>query len=204
MLPSPPSITVPGPVGGLDTLVVSPDGPPRGVAVVCHPNPTQGGTHGNKVVQTCAKALASRGYVAYCPNLRGVGKSDGEHDYGHGEVDDVLAVAGFARAQFPGVPLILAGFSFGGFVAAHARQRTEADGLILMGPAVGRYPVPMPAEVPADTLVIHGEEDEVIALSTVLDWARPQSLPVVVFPGTTHFFHGKLVPLGRLIARHVG
>ena len=114
-------------------------------------------------------------------------------------MDDVLAVAGFARAQFPGVPLILAGFSFGGFVAAHARQRTEADGLILMGPAVGRYPVPMPAEVPADTLVIHGEEDEVIALSAVLDWARPQSLPVVVFPGTTHFFHGKLVPLGRLI-----
>lgn len=204
MLNSPPMQRIAGPVGGLDTLIVAPQDVPRGVAVICHPNPLQGGTNTNKVVQTCAKALASRGYVAYCPNLRGVGGSDGEHDHGHGEVDDVLAVVAQARADHGPLPLVLAGFSFGGFVAAHARQRIDSEHLILMGPAVGKYETPIPAEVPVDTLVVHGEADEVIPLGAVLDWARPQALPVVVFPGAGHFFHGRLVPLGRLIARHVG
>lgn len=168
--------------------------------MICHPNPLQGGTHTNKVVQTAAKALSQLGYACYCPNLRGVGDSEGEHDYGNGEVDDAIAVVEYAKSQHPGLPLALAGFSFGGFVAARARARIEADKLLLMGVAVGKYPIPTP-EVPADTLVIHGEEDEVIPLSAVMDWARPQNLPVLVFPGAGHFFHGRLVQLAQMIQR---
>ncbi len=201
MLKAHSSIQIAGPVGALDTIVVAPQGGITGIAVVCHPNPTQGGTNTNKVVQTCAKALAGKGYIAYCPNLRGVGNSEGEHDFGRGEVDDVLAVVAHARREHGDLPLVLAGFSFGGYVAAHTRARIEADKLILLGAAVGKYPVPIPAEVPADTLVVHGEEDEVVPLSNVLNWARPQGLPVVVFPGAGHFFHGRLVPLGRVIAQ---
>ncbi|CUA82726.1 Alpha/beta superfamily hydrolase [Gulbenkiania indica] len=200
MLKHPPKTVIAGPVGRLDTIVVAPETPPSGIAVICHPNPLQGGTHSNKVVQTAAKALSQMGYVCYCPNLRGVGESEGLHDHGVGEVDDVLAVVAHARSLHGDLPLALAGFSFGGFVAARARERVTSDKLLLMGVAVGKYAIATPP-VPADTLVIHGEEDEVIPLSAVLDWARPQALPVIVFPGTGHFFHGRLVPLAQTIQR---
>ncbi|KJV25026.1 alpha/beta hydrolase [Aquitalea magnusonii] len=189
-----------GPVGALETIVVLPQGELLGIAVICHPNPLQGGTNTNKVVQTAAKALSQLGYACYCPNLRGVGESGGQHDHGVGEVEDVIAVVEHARTVHGDLPLALAGFSFGGFVAARARAVIEADKLLLMGVAVGKYTIPTPA-VPADTLVIHGEEDEVIPLSAVLDWARPQDLPVLVFPGAGHFFHGKLIKLGQMIQR---
>lgn len=193
-------MAVAGPVGSLETIVVLPQAAVTGVAVICHPNPLQGGTNTNKVVQTTAKALSQLGYACYCPNLRGVGESEGTHDHGIGEVDDVLAVIAHARDVHGALPLALAGFSFGGFVAARTRAVIEADKLLLMGVAVGKYEIPTPP-VPADTLVIHGEEDEVIPLSAVMDWARPQDLPVLVFPGAGHFFHGKLVKLGQMIQR---
>lgn len=200
MLKQPELLEIAGPAGKLSTIVVPAVGEASGVAVICHPNPLEGGTNTNKVVQTAAKALSQLGYVCYCPNLRGVGQSEGEHDYGRGEVDDVLAVVDYAKNQHGSLPLALAGFSFGGYVVAHARQRIEADQLLLMGVAAGRYEIPVPP-VPEGTLVIHGEEDEVIPLSAVMDWARPQNLPVIVFPGTGHFFHGKLIPLAKMIQR---
>jgi len=194
------AVLINGPQGVLDTLYLAADGPCLGIAVMCHPNPLQGGTHGNKVVQTAARALTQRGYACYCPNLRGVGASAGVHDHGVGEVEDVLAVVAHARSAHGALPLLLAGFSFGAFVAARVRERIEADKLLLIGVAVGKYPIPTPP-VPADTLLIHGEIDEVITLSAVLDWARPQGLPVIVFPGVGHFFHGKLVTLASCIKR---
>lgn len=195
-------IYIDGPVGQLETLVIAPkDAAPRGIALIAHPNPLQGGTNTNKVVQTTARALSQHGYICYCPNLRGVGNSGGEHDYGHGEVDDAQVVVDYARAQHGDVPLVLAGFSFGSYVAAQLRQRIDARHLIMLGAAVSpKYAMP---HVPADTIVIHGEHDEVISLAQVLDWARPQSLPVVVFPGVGHFFHGKLVLLQQYVQRLV-
>jgi alpha/beta superfamily hydrolase len=194
------TVLIAGPEGVLDTLYLAADESCLGVAVICHPNPLQGGTHTNKVVQTAARALTQMGYACYCPNLRGVGASAGKHDHGVGEVDDVLAVVAYARQVHGALPLLLAGFSFGAFVAARVRQQVEADKLLLIGVAVGKYTIPTPT-VPADTLVIHGEVDEVVALSDVLDWARPQDLPVVVFPGVGHFFHGRLVQLANCIKR---
>ena len=191
---------MPGPAGAIEVAIDLPAGgaTPLGTALICHPNPTQGGTMDNKVVQTLARAFIQLGWRAVRFNFRGIGKSEGAWDEGRGEVDDALAVL---KAEVPpGEPLILAGFSFGGFVASRAAQQLPepARRLVLVGPATSRFDT---AAVPADTVVIHGEVDDVVPLSSVLDWARPQSLPVTVVPGVGHFFHGQLPLLKSLVVR---
>ena len=193
-------LSVAGPAGALECAVDSPAMAPRGVAVICHPHPQHGGTLDNKVVQTLARALLQLGYRTLRFNFRGVGESQGSWDEGRGEVADALAVIESQRE--PGRPWVLAGFSFGGFVAAAAAaQLPEADRperLVLVGPSTQKQQVP---NVPDDTLVIHGELDDVVPLAATLDWARPQSLPVVVVPGGGHFFHGQLPMLKNIVLR---
>ena len=173
---------------------------PRGTAVICHPNPTQGGTMDNKVVQTLARAFVQLGYQVVRFNFRGIGQSGGGWDEGRGEVDDALTVVAHFRQA--GLPLVLGGFSFGAYVASRAALRLEGEAaperLVLVGPATSRFDM---AAVPADSLVIHGEIDDVVPLSSVLDWARPQHLPVIVVPGVGHFFHGQLTLLKNLVLR---
>lgn len=192
--------TIPGPAGAIECVIDTPDAPPRGVAVVCHPHPLQGGTLDNKVAATLARAFVQLGYRAVRLNFRGVGASEGQWDEGRGEVDDTLAV--IAAHRDPALPLALAGFSFGGFVASQAAAMLPDDqkpvGLVLVGPSTQKQQVPT---VPADTLVIHGEADDIVPLSATLDWARPQALPVVVVPGAGHFFHGQLPLLKSLVVR---
>ena len=161
------------------------EGAPRGVAVVAHPHPLFGGTLDNKVAQTLARAFVEAGYEAWRPNFRGVGQSDGTHDEGRGEVEDLAAVVRHLGSR----ELFLAGFSFGGAMAARLAATQACEGLVLVGPAVTRFEVPAP-KVPC--LVIHGEKDETIPLAAVLDWARPQDLPVTVVAGADHFFHRRL------------
>ena len=182
------------------------DGPaegvaPRGMALICHPNPSQGGTMDNKVVQTLARAFVQLGYRAVRFNFRGIGASAGAWDEGRGEIDDAMAV--LAAVREPGETLVLAGFSFGGFIASQTALRLpdhqKPQRMALVGPATSRFDT---AAVPADTLVIHGETDDVVPLAAVLDWARPQSLPVIVVPGVGHFFHGQLPLLKNLILRN--
>jgi hypothetical protein len=192
--------SIAGPTGAIECAIDAPSGTPRGTAVVCHPHPQHGGTMDNKVVQTLARAFAQLGYTAVRFNFRGVGGSAGAWAEGPGEIDDALAVV---AALHPGEqPLVLAGFSFGAYVAAHAAVRLEAASatgvqrLVLVAPAASRFDLPA---VPADTLVIHGEADDVVPLGAVFDWARPQSLPVTVIPGAGHFFHGQLPLLKSLV-----
>lgn len=184
-------ISVAGPAGAIECAVDSPAGEPRGVAVVCHPHPQFGGTLDNKVVQTLARAFVQLGWRCVRFNFRGIGNSAGQWDEGVGEIDDALAV--IAASRIAGAPFMLAGFSFGACVASHAASRLADDEkpqrMVLIGPSTLKQPM---AKVPADTLVIHGEADDVVPLAATLDWARPQSLPVVVFPGVGHFFHGQL------------
>lgn len=172
----------------------------RGLAVLCHPHPLHGGTMDNKVVQTLARAAVQCGWRAVRFNFRGIGGSGGTWDAGRGEVDDAMAVVAQFRAA--GEPLVLGGFSFGGYVASQAARRLAAAGeaaqqLVLVGPAVVNFEV---APVPADTLVVHGEADDVVPLAAVLDWARQQTLPVTVLPGAGHFFHGLLPQLRQIVA----
>jgi len=186
-----------GPAGPLEVVQNVPESPPAGVALIAHPNPQQGGTLDNKVVQTLAKTFFALGYVAVRFNFRGVGQSVGEFDHGDGETEDALAALAHARETFyAALPLVLAGFSFGSFVQTRVAKRVSAQRLVLVGPAVGRFNV---EAVPADTIVVHGELDDVVPLADVLAWARPQELPIVVFPGCGHFFHGRLPQLQRVI-----
>ncbi len=209
MNPSTRIVGVDGPAGRIDVAVDRPDeGSPRRLAVVAHPHPLYGGTRDNKVVQTLARALLALGHACWRPDFRGVGASEGAHDDGRGETDDLLAVVAAARASEPGgdaLPLVLAGFSFGSFVQSRVARRladagTPASRLVFVGTATSRFPV---EPVPADTLVIHGEVDDTVPLSAVLDWARPQELPVVVIPGADHFFHRKLTGLKQLLVREL-
>jgi alpha/beta superfamily hydrolase len=194
-------LRVPGPAGEIEcALDVPAEGTPRGLAVLCHPHPQHGGTMDNKVVQTLARACVQMGWRSVRFNFRGVGASAGTWDEGRGEIEDALAVVAAMRQGEE--PLLLGGFSFGGFVASHVAQRVQPapQHLVLVGPATSRFDV---AAVPADTLVVHGEQDEVVPLSATLDWARPQSLPVVVVPGGGHFFHGQLPLLKSIVLRHL-
>ena len=193
-----------GPAGELQCAIDEPAASglttPRGLALVCHPHPLHGGTLDNKVVQTLARAFVQLGWRAVRFNFRGVGASQGVWDEGRGEVDDALAVVQALRE--PAQPLVVAGFSFGAYVASQVAARLQgpeaAQRVVLVGPAVQNFPV---APVPQDSLVIHGESDEVVSLSSVLDWARTHTLPVTVVLGTGHFFHGQLPLLKSLVLR---
>ena len=197
---------VDGPAGALQCAIDRPIGVPRAVAVICHPHPQHGGTMDNKVVITLARAFVQLDGMAVRFNFRGVGASEGAWDQGQGEIDDALAVIRALRA--PGLPLWLGGFSFGGYVAATAAQRLALSGaadraerLALIAPAVRSFPAPA---VPAGTLVVQGEADDVVPLDAVLEWARPQALPITLVPGAGHFFHGQLTLLKQIVLAAFG
>lgn len=191
-----------GPAGALECAIDAPAAAPVGLAVICHPHPQHGGTLDNKVAQTLARAVLALGWRSVRFNFRGVGASQGAWDEGRGEIDDALAVIAAHRA--PGEALLLAGFSFGAYVASQAAARLPDDAkpqrLALVGPSTQKQQMPV---VPADTVVIHGEADDVVPLSATLAWARPQALPVIVFPGVGHFFHGQLALLKNTLVRQL-
>jgi alpha/beta superfamily hydrolase len=183
---------VAGPVGRIECAVDKPESAARGAALIAHPHPLYGGTLDNKVVQTLARAFVDLGYEAWRPNFRGVGATEGVHDEGRGELEDLHAVLKGIKAE----KFILAGFSFGASLVARLAERVKAEWLVLIGLGITRLEAPA---VPAGTLVIHGENDETVPLATVLEWARPQELPVVVVPGADHFFHRKLQVIKRIV-----
>ncbi len=198
-------IIIAGPAGALEVALDAPSGASRGVAVIAHPHPQFGGTLDNKVVQTLARAFTQAGWTAVRFNFRGVGGSEGVYDEGRGEADDMLAVV---RHAAPEGELALAGFSFGAFVTSQVFARLQPTrpiaSLVLVGTAASRFAVaPIAESAHEQTLVVHGEQDDTVPLQAVLDWARPQLLPVTVVPGGGHFFHGQLPLLKSLVARHL-
>lgn len=194
-----------GPAGSIEVAIDRPDRAPIGTAVIAHPHPLHGGTLTNKVVQTLARAFVLAGWSAVRFNFRGVGRSAGVYDEGRGELEDLLAVV---RSQAPEGPLCLSGFSFGAFVTSHAvaqlQPQRDIHRVVLVGTAASRFEVaPLAPELHLRSLVIHGEQDDTVPLSSVMDWARPQALPVLVVPGGGHFFHGQLPLLRELVVRHL-
>jgi alpha/beta superfamily hydrolase len=187
---------VAGAAGRIECAVDQPDGTARGVALIAHPHPLFGGSLDNKVVQTLARAFVELGYEAWRPNFRGVGETEGLHDEGRGELEDLQAVLNQIKTE----KFILAGFSFGGALAAKLAEREKPEWLVLVGVGLTRIMAP---PVPPGTLVIHGENDDTVPLAVVMDWARPQELPIVVVPGADHFFHRKLHILREIVARWV-
>jgi alpha/beta superfamily hydrolase len=194
-----------GPAGKMECMLDLPEGAPRGIALVAHPHPLYGGTMENKVTQTLARTFVTLGYATARFNFRGVGQSEGEHDRGHGEVDDMAFMLQYMQEQYPGLPVALSGFSFGTFVQAQLHARLVNEGkpdaierMVLVGTAAGKWPLP---SVPEDTILIHGELDDTITLQMVFDWARPQEIPVIVIPGADHFFHKRLNPIKNLVVQ---
>lgn len=201
-------LLIDGPVGKIDTILENP-GAPRGIALIAHPHPLGGGANTNKVAYTLAKTFTNLGYAAVRPNFRGVGGTEGHHDEGRGEVEDMLAVLHEAKCRVGDVPVVLAGFSFGAYVQTKVAKRLQDAGhpaqrLVLVGTAAGfvegirQYDT---EAVPADTIVIHGSEDETVPLANVFAWAQPLDLPVVVVPGADHFFHRRLHLIRDIVTR---
>jgi len=190
----------------------------RAVGVIAHPHPLYGGTMENKVVTTLSKVFVEAGIAAFRFNFRGVGATEGAHDEGRGETEDMLQVIAHARAHLSHVPLYLAGFSFGGAIATRASGRTEFAQLILVAPGfrritaagMGAPPDPNDPELGqigrhswTNTAVIHGDLDETVPLSDSIAWATPREVPVAIVPGGEHFFHRKLHILREIAARFV-
>jgi len=207
---SPERLAVPGPAGKIEVVVDHPsvfptegaDEPARGIGLVAHPHPLFGGTLDNKVAQTLARVFAEIGYIAVRPNFRGVGESEGEHDHGVGETDDLVAVLEWAQGRFGPLPVAAAGFSFGAYVVTRVAARVAVERLVLVGMPHGMVTggrTYTPGKVPEDTIIIHGENDETAPLANVLEWARPQDLPIVLVPGADHFFHRRLHLLRRIV-----
>ena len=196
--------TLQGGAGLIEALLDAPAGQPQGTAVIAHPHPLFGGTMSNKVVQTLARAFVQTGWRAVRFNFRGVGSSAGAYDEGRGEAADMLEVV---RQVAPEGPLALAGFSFGAYVSSHVLAQLaprQPEKIVLVGTAASRFSVaPIAPDLHERTLVLHGEQDDTVHLSSVMDWARPQSLPVTVIPGVEHFFHGQLPLLKSLVVRHL-
>lgn len=195
--------TLDGHAGKMQCVLDLPEDAPRGIALVAHPHPLYGGTMENKVAQTLARTFVTLGYATARFNFRGVGESEGVHDEGRGEVDDMEIMYRHMVKEYPGLPVALSGFSFGTFVQAQFQQRLIAQGspaerLVLVGTAAGKWPMP---EVPPDTILIHGELDDTITLQEVFEWARPLDIPVTVIPGADHFFHRKLGHIKNLVVQ---
>ena len=202
-------ILIDGPVGKIEVLIDNP-GAPRGIALIGHPHPIGGGAATNKVAHTLARTFVNLGYTAFRPNFRTVGQTEGAHDEGIGETDDMLAVLEYARERCGHLPVVLAGFSFGAFVQTRvAKRMTEAghpaQRLVLVGTAAGfvegtrNYDT---EAVPRDSIVIHGSADETFPLENVLAWAEPQDLPIIVVPAADHFFHRRLHILREIISHN--
>ena len=199
--------TFDGLAGVIDCALDWPDGAPNGWALILHPNPSQGGTRDNKVVTTLARACVQQGLLAIRPNFRGIGTSGGTFDHGKGELQDMAALVEQFRVRYSDIsakPWVLGGFSFGTSIGVQLYaqwenlQKNLPNIVILTGSAALRFRHNK-AKAPEDALVIHGEDDEVVPLSEVMEWARPIGMPVVVIPDAGHFFHGKLLVLRQLV-----
>jgi alpha/beta superfamily hydrolase len=195
-----------GTTGQIEALRDLPEGISKGIAIICHPHPMFGGTMDNKVVQTLARAFVQTGWTALRFNFRGIGQSSGVYDEGRGEADDLRAL--IKQLAPSGSALALAGFSFGSFVAsqvlAEAAQSHDLQKIVMVGTAASRFAVAsISSELHDKLIVVHGEQDDTVPLASVMDWARPQLIPVTVVPGSGHFFHGQLPLLRGLVGRHL-
>lgn len=193
-----------GPAGRIELLLQRPDSPdpPEGVAVVCHPHSLYGGSLMNKVVHSLADTFTDLGRPTIRFNFRGVGQSDGVFDQGRGEQADLAAVVAWLQQRYPAAPVWLAGFSFGAFVAFRAHRAVAAERLLLVAPAVDMFDFGPPDAVTIPWLVIHGSADETVSPEAVRNWLSiPLSNPPKLYwlDGASHFFHGRLNELKRVV-----
>lgn len=194
-------VSIPGPAGALEGRVdCAGPGQIEGAAVICHPHPQYGGTMQNKVVHTLAKSVSANGWTAVRFNFRGVGVSSGEYDHGVGEVDDAMAVVDWLQSQQSTMPVILAGFSFGAFIALAVAAKIKPAALITVAPPVRMFDFDKLQAVQCPWLLVQGDEDEIVDVRSVTSWVDSLEHPprLEILHGSSHFFHGKLLDLRSL------
>jgi len=195
--PAAKTIRLRGPAGAIQAIQEGPsERDPLGIALLCHPHPLHDGTMNNKVVHTLARAFVSLGCVAIRFNFRGVGDSEGSFADGIGEVADTVAVAEWARLQWPDLPFYLGGFSFGAMVAFKASEQLLPDGLVTVAPPVARIDAAT-SQPGCRWLVVQGDADEIVDADEVIEWLNSlePGPELKMMGGAEHFFHGRLIEL---------
>lgn len=206
---APERLLLQGAAGHIETLIESPATAPCAVAICCHPHPLFGGTITNKVIHTVARSFLAAGAVAVRFNFRGVGASEGVHDGGTGEAQDVLALAEWARSRWPGLPLWLGGFSFGSWIALRTQSTIKPQRLVTVAPPVGRWDFSAIEPPQCPWLVIQGDKDELVDASTVGRWVSSleghgRCAPsLVMLSGADHFFHARLHEVRDAVSRFI-
>ena len=197
------SLLIPGPAGRLEALLwTSGAAAPAMAGLVCHPHPLFGGTMHNKVAFQAAKSLHRAGFPVLRFNFRGAGLSEGEHDRGRGERDDVRSALDFLSEEFPGVPVVLAGFSFGAWVGLRVgAEDARVAQLAGLGIPVNDSNFSYLRECAKPKLFVVGTEDRFAARDRVesLFEALPEPKRLVFVEGADHFFTGKLDQVDRAL-----
>ena len=195
-----------GPAGQLEAILEMPAATsPGGAAVVCHPHPQHGGTMHNKVAYTLARAFLQSGFATLRFNFRGTGASGGAYDEGNGELDDACAALDWMAGEQPGLPLWLAGFSFGAAIAVRAAGERDVDGLVSVAPAVSRFATGLTRQPDCPWLIVQGDVDELVPVDETVDWVNglEPGPELLIFSGAEHFFHGRLVELRSAVTNFV-
>jgi alpha/beta superfamily hydrolase len=205
-LPTSQKLEIPGPAGKLESILEFPgQGEILGAAVICHPHPQHGGTMHNKVAHTLARSFVRSDFAALRFNFRGTEGSEGEYDHGAGELDDALAVLDWMREQQPGVPLWLAGFSFGAAISVRAAVASPVDGLVSVAPAIYRFAGNLEGQPDCPWLIIQGDEDELVEVDETVEWvdSLEPGPELLVLRGAEHFFHGRLNDLRTAVMEFI-
>ena len=187
-------VNIDGASGKIETIINFSENFKGIFVLIAHPHPLYGGALNNKVVQTIARAALKVGYNAVRFNFRGVGESAGVFDNGIGELNDMKTVVEYIQKKYPSNKIISAGFSFGASVASQLSEIEKFEKNIFIAPAIKNFKM---GKINEESIVIHGQDDEIVALDDVLTWARGENISVRVVPGASHFFHGVLDILQR-------
>ena len=196
-----------GPVGMLEcaTDVPEPDCERPATIIICHPHPLHGGTMHNKVVTILERSMRELGLRTVRFNFRGTGESEGEHDDGYGETDDLFTVAEWVRRTRPQDSLWLGGFSFGSYITLRAALNLDIGQLITIAPPTDRYPFDCLHHPDCPWLVVQGDEDDVVSIDSVRAWVNCVNPPpdLIVMKEADHFFHRRLMDLRGLLKNGV-
>lgn len=201
-------ILMTGEAGQLEIFVDEPE-QIQGIALVTHPHPLMGGNPQHKIPQLICDVLVAKGFLVWRPSFRGMGQSQGEHDLGQGESRDIAYLAELMQKQYPNLPFVAAGFSFGAHVWAKSfhllADLYRPKQLLLAGLPCGKVRDLIDYQTPyidSDILLVHGEQDDITPLADVIRWATPQRHPMTIMPGANHFFTGYLKSLKLVLDRY--
>lgn len=193
---------LPGPVGQLEVMTTWPSENIKNIVVIiCHPHPLYQGSMHNKVVTIMAKAFDQLGLKTVRFNFRGVGDSEGQYGEKVGEIADLLAVLNWVKSILPAHQIWLAGFSFGGYIAATVAAQQKTPQLVTVAPGISHHDFEGLGVVACPWLIVQGDADEITPLGVVKDFVEryPQHITFRVLSGASHFFHGRLIELKDIL-----